>query len=225
MFTAIYAFGYRNYRFQIFVYSYKARSVIYYLCTMIQPRKKRLVIFASGKGSNAAKIIEHFAGNAAGEVVAVGSNKSDAPVLSLAQNAGIETFSFDQQALEDGRVLSKLKSLEADYIILAGFLKKIPGSLIQAYPSHIVNIHPALLPKFGGPGMYGMRVHEAVKAAGERVTGITIHLVNEAYDEGARLFQARVGIAPNDSAEDIAAAVLQLEHRFFPQVIEALCKV
>lgn len=192
---------------------------------MVQVRKKRLVIFASGKGSNAAKIMEHFAGNTAGEVVAVGSNKPDAGALSLAKDAGIETFTFDQIALEDGRVLNKLQDLQVDYIILAGFLKKIPASLIQAYPAHIVNIHPALLPKFGGPGMYGMRVHEAVKAAGERVTGITIHLVNEAYDEGARLFQARVGVTPNDSAEDIAAAVLQLEHRFYPQVIEALCKV
>lgn len=187
--------------------------------------KKRIVILASGRGSNARRIIEHFASNDAGEVVAVGSNKSDAPVLDMAASHGLHTFSFTQNELDSGAVLDQMKSLKTDLIVLAGFLKRIPANLIEHFPSSIVNIHPALLPKYGGAGMYGMNVHRAVKASGDKTSGITVHLVNEHYDEGAKLFQARVAISPDDSAEDIAKAVLQLEHQYYPQVIESLCKV
>jgi phosphoribosylglycinamide formyltransferase 1 len=183
---------------------------------------KRLAILASGSGSNAEKIMEHFAHSSKGKVVLVASNKTDAGVLSRAQRFGVPTFTFTRPELEAGLLLEKLRKASVDWVILAGFLLKVPDALIRAFPHRMVNIHPALLPKYGGKGMYGHHVHEAVKAAGEKESGITIHLVNEHYDEGKIIFQAATPLLPEDSAETIAAKVLALEHRFFAEVIESL---
>jgi phosphoribosylglycinamide formyltransferase-1 len=187
---------------------------------------KRIAIFASGRGSNAVRIMQHFQDNGYGKVVLVLSNKSDAEVLLHAQSFGIDTLSFSKSDLYDSRrVIDALLAAQVDVIALAGFLWRIPETLIAHFPMSIVNIHPSLLPKYGGEGMYGKRVHIAVKAAGERYTGITIHLVNEAYDQGRKLFQARVKVEPSDDPEAIAARVLELEHRFYPRVLEGLCRM
>jgi phosphoribosylglycinamide formyltransferase-1 len=183
---------------------------------------KRLAILATGSGSNAEKIMEHFAHSSKGKVVLVAANKTTAGVLARAQKFGVPTFTFTRQELEEGLLLEKLREARVDWVILAGFLLKVPDALIQAFPDRMVNIHPALLPKYGGKGMYGHHVHDAVKAAGDTESGITIHLVNEHYDEGKIIFQAATPLLPEDSAETIAAKVLALEHRFFAGVIEGL---
>ena len=183
---------------------------------------KRLAILATGSGSNAEKIMEHFAHSSKGKVVLVAANKTTAGVLARAQKFGVPTFTFTRPELEEGLLLEKLREAQVDWVILAGFLLKAPDALIRAFPNRMVNIHPALLPKYGGKGMYGHHVHEAVKAAGETESGITIHLVNEHYDEGKIIFQAATDIAPEDNAESIAQKVLALEHRYFAEVIESL---
>jgi phosphoribosylglycinamide formyltransferase-1 len=182
----------------------------------------RLAILASGSGSNAEKIMEYFAQSSKGEIVLVGTNKADAGVLARAEKFGVPTFTFTRKEMEAGVLLAKLQVEQIDWVILAGFLLKVPDELIRAFPDRMINIHPALLPNYGGKGMYGHHVHEAVKAASDPVSGITIHLVNEHYDEGKIIFQAATAIAPEDSAETIAAKVLALEHRYFAEVIEGL---
>lgn len=170
--------------------------------------------------------MNHFADNPHGEVVLVGSNRADAGVLELAKENGVDTFYLSRQEFVEGtKVLAVLKEAKVDVIVLAGFLLKVPAELIAAYPDRIVNIHPALLPKFGGKGMYGMNVHKAVFAAGEQYSGMTIHLVNEHFDEGQHLFQARVRISADDTPETIAQKVLKLEHQYFAPVVEGLCKL
>ena len=183
---------------------------------------KKIAIFASGNGSNAEKIIEHFRNSDKGKVAVVASNKKEAFVLERAKNHGIPAFSFSKTELLDGSVKDKLVELGIDFIVLAGFLLKVPDALVEAFPHKIINIHPALLPKFGGKGMYGDFVHEAVKAAGETQTGITIHFVNNHYDEGEVIFQERIEVLPEDSPRDIAQKVHALEHKYFPKVIESL---
>ncbi len=183
---------------------------------------KRLAILATGSGSNAEKIMEHFAHSSKGKVVLVAANKTTAGVLARAQKFGVPTLTFTRHELEEGLLLEKLREAQVDWVILAGFLLKVPDELIRAFPDRMVNIHPALLPKYGGKGMYGHHVHEAVKAAGETESGITIHLVNEHYDEGKIIFQAATSLLPEDNAETIATKVLALEHRYFAGVIEGL---
>ncbi|WP_297335708.1 phosphoribosylglycinamide formyltransferase [Algoriphagus sp.] len=183
---------------------------------------KRLAILASGSGSNAEKIMEHFRYSQKAKVSLIASNKSDAFVLERAKKYGIPTFTFTPKEMESGELLGKLQAEMIDFVILAGFLLKIPEDLIRAFPNRMVNIHPALLPNYGGKGMYGMKVHQAVKAAGDTQTGITIHLVNENYDEGKIIFQAATPVLPEDSPETIAEKVHALEHRYFPEVIESL---
>ncbi|MFC0264268.1 phosphoribosylglycinamide formyltransferase [Fontibacter flavus] len=183
---------------------------------------KKIAILASGSGSNAEEIIKHFQHSSKGKVVLIGSNKADAYVLDRAKKFEVPTFTFNRSQMEAGELTQKLQDLEVDFVVLAGFLQKIPANLIHAYPDQIVNIHPALLPKYGGKGMYGMKVHQAVKDSGETETGITIHLVNEHYDEGKIIFQAAVTVEPSDSPEAIAQKVHQLEHKYFPNVIESL---
>ena len=182
----------------------------------------RLAILASGSGSNAEKIMEYFAHSSKGVIALVGTNKEDAGVLARAAKFGVPTFTFTRKEMEAGVLLAKLQEERIDWVILAGFLLKVPDELIRAFPDRMVNIHPALLPNYGGKGMYGHHVHEAVKAAGDPVSGITIHLVNEHYDEGKIVFQAATAIAPEDSAETIAAKVLALEHKYFAEVIDSL---
>jgi len=183
----------------------------------------KIAIFASGSGSNAENIIRYFANSAKLEFPLIISNKSDAFVHQRAKNLGIPSFTFsrDEFILGEG-ILNLLKENKIDYIVLAGFLLKVPEVLIAAFPNKIVNIHPALLPKFGGKGMYGSRVHEAVAEAKETESGITIHYVNANYDEGNIIFQAKCTVTPTDTADMIADKVHALEYEHFPKVIGEL---
>lgn len=184
---------------------------------------KRIAILASGIGSNALKIIEHLRDNEQIEVALVASNRKSAKVLDMAANHGITNRVITRSDFyESDTFLTELKEAEIDWIILAGFLWLVPTNLISTYSNRIINIHPALLPAYGGKGMYGMIVHKAVKENSEIISGMTIHLVNENYDEGAIIFQGRTDIVSNDSAEDIAAKVLKLEHEYYPMVVEGL---
>jgi phosphoribosylglycinamide formyltransferase-1 len=167
--------------------------------------------------------MEHFQANNSAEVIAVFSNKKQAGVHERAQRYGVPSFSFSKEQFHrrDG-VLAHMQGLQVDWIILAGFLWLIPQSIVEEFQNRIVNIHPALLPKYGGKGMYGKHVHAAVKENNERESGITIHYVNPQYDEGQIILQARCGISIDDSAEQIAKKVLKLEHFFFPRTIQFL---
>lgn len=183
--------------------------------------KKRVAILASGSGTNAEKIFEHFQNHPSVEVVLLISNRKKAFVHQRAQRFGIPSITFNRvDFYESDLILKGLQAEKIDLIVLAGFLWLIPENLIAAFPNKIINIHPALLPKYGGKGMYGMHVHEAVKNAGEKESGITIHYVNAAYDEGAIIAQYSCPIESNDSPEDIAKKVQKLEHTFYPKVIE-----
>jgi phosphoribosylglycinamide formyltransferase 1 len=187
--------------------------------------KHRIAIFASGSGSNAQKIIEHFQESDIAEVALVLSNNPEAYVLDRADNFEIPTQVINRADFyESNKTLDLLKNVNIDFIVLAGFLWLVPKKLIEAYPQKIVNIHPALLPKFGGKGMYGNHVHKAVMDAKEKETGITIHYVNEQFDEGEIVFQAKVEIGKRDTLNDIIFNVQQLEHAHFPKVIEGLLK-
>ncbi len=183
---------------------------------------KNVAILASGSGSNAENIIQYFAGNDDIDFRLIVSNKFDAYVHERAKKLGIPSYTFSRMDFEDGKVLELLKEEQIDFIILAGFLLKVPENLLRAYPDKIVNIHPALLPKFGGKGMYGSHVHEAVVAAKEKESGITIHYVNENYDEGQIIFQAKCEVLPTDTPDDVAEKVHALEYEFFPKVIEKI---
>ncbi len=186
---------------------------------------KRIAIFASGTGSNARKIIEYFQGHEEIEVALVISNKAHAAVLSMAAAHSLSTLVIDRSSFyETDRLLEELRSFHIDLLVLAGFLWLIPSYLIDAYPAGIINIHPALLPKYGGKGMYGMNVHRAVKEAGESESGMTIHYVDPRYDEGKIIFQAKCSLSSEDTAEEIASKVLQLEHQHYAQVIEQLLR-
>ena len=181
---------------------------------------KRIVILASGSGTNAENIIKYFKNSDSIRVVKVLSNKKSAKVLDRAAKFGIENESFSRTDFEITNKMLKFLIDKADYIILAGFLWKIPQSIIEAFPNKIINIHPALLPKYGGKGMYGMHVHSAVVENKEKESGITIHYVNENYDEGAIIFQSKVEVSSEDSAEDVAQKIHKLEYAHFPKVIE-----
>lgn len=182
----------------------------------------RLAILASGSGSNAEKIMEFFKDSPKAQIALVASNKADAFVLERAKKFEIPTLTFSRKEMEAGVLLEKLQAEKIDWVILAGFLLKIPVELIRAFPDRMINIHPALLPKYGGKGMYGSFVHEAVKVAGDTETGITIHLVNENYDEGKIIFQAATEVTHKDTPDTIAHKVHALEHRYFPEVIDSL---
>ncbi|AMR34289.1 phosphoribosylglycinamide formyltransferase [Mucilaginibacter sp. PAMC 26640] len=187
--------------------------------------KKRIAIFASGSGSNAQKIMEHFKRNADAEVVLILTNNPQAYVLQRADNFEIPSHVFTRREFYDtDDVIALLKNLQVDIIVLAGFLWLVPPSLLSAFPNKIINLHPALLPKFGGKGMYGDNVHKAVLAAGEEESGITIHFANTQFDEGEIIHQSRFKIEPGDNLEMVKFKVQQLEHMHFPKVIETLLK-
>ena len=181
---------------------------------------KRIAILASGSGTNAENIIKYFSNHKEIEVTLVLSNNKEAKVLERATNLGVRSATFNRSDLYNGRAVHDLLTANADWIVLAGFLWKIPEDLIQAFQHKMVNIHPALLPKYGGKGMYGMHVHNAVVANKEKYSGITIHHVNENYDEGAIIFQEKVKVEPSDSPEDVAAKIHTLEYKWFPRIIE-----
>jgi phosphoribosylglycinamide formyltransferase 1 len=183
---------------------------------------KKIIIFASGSGSNAEKIIHHFNKKSQSNVVGVYTNNSNAKVIDRAKKLNVSTVVFTKAELNDGKVLQKLIAISPDLIVLAGFLLKFPQAIINEFPNKIINIHPALLPKYGGKGMYGMFVHQAVLDNREKETGITIHYVNENYDEGAIVFQKAVSIQDCKNAEAIAQKVSELEHHYFAKVIENL---
>lgn len=182
---------------------------------------KKIAVFVSGSGTNAQNIMEYFSGNEEIKVDSVWSNKPDAYALVRAASLGVDTFVFNRkQFYETREVVEKLKNRGIDLIVLAGFLWLVPGSLIDNF--QIINIHPALLPRYGGKGMYGMRVHQAVVDNKDSETGISIHFVNQKYDEGELLFQARCPVSSSDSPEDVAKKVHELEYQYFPVVIEQL---
>jgi phosphoribosylglycinamide formyltransferase 1 len=181
------------------------------------------VIFASGNGSNAENIIKYFNDRGTARVVAVFSNIRTAKVLKRAHDLEVKALHFDREAFyETDDVLNVLKDIQPDLIVLAGFLWIFPKKILKRFPNKVINIHPALLPKYGGKGMYGMNVHKAIFEAKEVETGISIHYVNEKYDEGELLFQATTGIDPEDTIEDIAGKIHQLEYEHFPRVIEKI---
>jgi phosphoribosylglycinamide formyltransferase-1 len=187
--------------------------------------KKRIAIFASGSGSNAQKLMEHFKRSNDIEISLVLTNNADAYVLQRADNFEIPTHIFDKHEFyKTEEIIDLLKNLDIDFIVLAGFLWLIPKNLIAAYPGRIVNIHPAILPKFGGKGMYGDHVHNAVIAAGESEGGITIHYVDENYDEGEYIYQARYKIDKGDNLEMVKFKGQQLEHLHYPRVVETVVK-
>lgn len=184
---------------------------------------KKIAIFASGGGSNAEAISTYFNGHPNVEVALLLTNNADAGVIARGKRLSIPTLVFSKQNYQDpDGLIRMLQNLEIDFIVLAGFLWLVPEHFINAYPDKIVNIHPALLPKYGGKGMWGHHVHDAVVAAGEKESGITIHYVNQHYDEGAPIFQASCSLDATDTPDQVAAKVLLLEHKHYPEVIERL---
>lgn len=191
-------------------------------------RTSRIAILASGGGSNAEAMLKHFAecsGAEVAEVVWVCTNRTEAGVRAVAQRFGVEDSHLKKADIQAGALLEGLRARQVDWVALAGFLLKVPEEVCEAFAGRMVNIHPALLPKHGGPGMYGMHVHRAVKEAGDRLSGMTVHMVNQDYDEGDIVFQGEVELAAADTAEDIAAKVLELEHRHYAQVLEGLIRL
>lgn len=192
-----------------------SRNRFYYLCGM-----KKIAILASGSGSNAENLVRYFDKHPLVEVVMMISNRKNAFVFERMKRLGITSYYMSREAFENGSVLQLLKDQKVDWIILAGFLKLLPLSIINEYPERIVNIHPALLPEFGGEGMYGMHVHEAVVKSGVSKTGISIHFVNENFDEGEVIAQYETKVVPGDTPESVAAKIHELEMEWFPKVVE-----
>jgi phosphoribosylglycinamide formyltransferase-1 len=182
----------------------------------------RLAIFASGTGSNTRKIIDHFREDETIHIALIVSNKPKAGVLDIAQKENIPALIIEKERFFADGYVPVLKEKKIDWIILAGFLWKVPITLIEAFPGHIINIHPALLPGYGGKGMYGHFVHEAVIAAGEKESGITIHYVDEHFDHGKTIFQAKCSVEPTDTADTLARKIHELEHCYYPATIRAL---
>ena len=183
---------------------------------------KKILLFASGTGSNVENIIHHFKNHQDIIVVGVLTNNPNAKVLDKAKNHNIPTLIFGREQLTNGFVLDKIAELKPDLIVLAGFLWKMPEAIVNAYPNKIINIHPALLPKYGGKGMYGIKVHQTVLENKEKETGITIHYVNEHYDEGEFIFQQKVTIEDCKTPEEVADKIHELEHKYFPIIIEKI---
>ena len=188
-------------------------------------KKTNIAIFVSGSGTNCENLIKHFRGSEIADCVLVVSNKADAYALVRARNLGVQTAVAPKPQLNDAAfMLPLLRQHAVGFIVLAGFLPLIPDFLIEAYPRRIVNIHPALLPKYGGKGMWGHHVHEAVKAAGETETGMTVHWVTPVCDAGEIIAQFRVALSPDDTVDDIAEKEHQLEMKYFPEVVERIIK-
>lgn len=188
---------------------------------MKQKDVKKLAVFASGNGSNAEKIFEYFKEKEKVEVALLLTNNPKAPVIDRAKRHNVPVEVFNRTRFYDtNEITEMLLHYKIDLVVLAGFMWLIPPSLIKAFPDKILNIHPALLPKYGGKGMYGDFVHKAVVAAKEKESGITIHLVNENYDEGQIVFQEKCTVEPHETPETLAGKIHLLEHRFYPQVIE-----
>lgn len=194
-------------------------------CSMCNMQKiTNIAILASGSGTNAQRIMEHFSNHDLARVVLVASENADAYALVRAQRFGVEAVIFSVNHLRNGRLLQLLQEYEVDFVVLAGFLKLVPTAMVEAFSGRMLNIHPALLPNYGGKGMFGHHVHEAVIAHGEQQSGITIHYVNGAYDSGDTVFQATCPVLPNDTPDTLAKRIHQLEHQYFPLVIEGVIR-
>lgn len=184
---------------------------------------KRIAVFASGTGTNAKILIEHFELHRDAQVTLLVSNRAEAGAVKIAQEHGVETLLISKETFfSENSIVAELNERGIDLIVLAGFLWLIPPALIKAFPNRIVNIHPALLPKFGGKGMYGKKVHEAVLSAGEKESGITVHYVNEHFDEGEHIAQFSCDVNANDSIDSLSKRIQELEHRHFAKVVEKL---
>lgn len=184
---------------------------------------KRIAIFASGSGSNAENIYNYFIGNDKVKISLILTNNPNAKVIERAERLGIEYKVFDKNSFYNTHeIIDLLSAKKIDWVVLAGFLWIIPPNLIKAFPNKIINIHPALLPRYGGKGMYGDKVHQSVIENKETESGITIHFVNENYDEGKIIFQAKCSILPTDKSEDLAKKIHALEYKHFPEVIKKL---
>jgi phosphoribosylglycinamide formyltransferase-1 len=183
---------------------------------------KKIVVFASGSGTNAENIIKHFAKSEIAKVVSVFTNNADAKVIERAKNHQIPVEIFSKTELLERKVLQKIQKIAPDLIVLAGFLLKFPENIIEQYPNKIINIHPALLPNYGGKGMYGMHIHRAIVNNKEKETGISIHYVNENYDEGGIIFQQNVLLTEEDTPETVAEKIHELEQKHFPEIIQAI---
>lgn len=201
------------------------RFLIFYRITVFNPgnqrRMKKIAVLVSGSGSNAENLVKYFRKGDLARVTVILSNKKDAFALERAHRLGVPSLYFDKNDFYNSpKILETLKEQEIDCIVLAGFLWLVPNDIIEYFSGRIVNIHPALLPKYGGKGMFGMKVHAAVVENGEHETGITIHYVNNNYDEGSIIFQAKADVLPSDSPEMVAEKVHALEYEHFPEVIE-----
>jgi phosphoribosylglycinamide formyltransferase-1 len=185
---------------------------------------KKIALFASGSGTNAQNIIKYFSDNENVKIDSLWSNNKEAYALERAKKLKIDVFVFNKEEFKNSNlVVEKLKERGVNLIVLAGFLWLVPNSLIENFK--IINIHPALLPKYGGRGMYGMKVHKAVVDNGETESGISIHFVNEKYDEGKLIYQAKCSVLPEDTPEDVANKIHELEHKYFPEIIEKVLRV
>lgn len=185
---------------------------------------KNIILFASGRGSNVKAIYHYFRGSDAVKVAAIVCNNSKAGIIDFAKEENIPLIIIDKVQIQSSELIKELQSFQAELVVLAGFLWKIPANLIEAFPHKIINLHPALLPKYGGKGMYGENVHKAVIAAGEKETGITIHFIDEHYDEGHNIVQVYCTIEPSDDLAIIQSKIQKLEHYFLPRTIEFLLK-
>ena len=192
------------------------------MCTTILKIMKNIAIFASGEGTNTERIARFFLNNCTIKVAVVITNKPNAGVLARAKAIGLHAVSLTPQEAGGDKVIEVLKQYDIDFIVLAGYLAKISDEVLHIFPNRIINIHPALLPKYGGKGMYGLNVHKAVIAANEKESGITIHYLNEKYDSGEIIFQAKCPVLPTDTPEDVATKVHALEYAHYPHVIKDL---
>ncbi|MBT3417461.1 MAG: phosphoribosylglycinamide formyltransferase [Flavobacteriales bacterium] len=184
---------------------------------------KKIVIFASGEGTNTENICNYFSTSTRFEVVLIATNKKDSFVINRAQKLNIPSFVFSKNDLNNSVIVEKkLLELEVDFIVLAGFLLKVPKKIINLYSDKIVNIHPSLLPKFGGKGMFGENVHQSVIESGEKESGITIHYVNNNYDEGGVILQEKCSVSEDETIESLSEKIQKLEHEFFPKTIEKI---
>ena len=212
----------RNFLLKSIRFYYLLSIFILFFALTYPFKMKKIVIFASGSGSNAEKIILKFKNSTTISVIGIVTNNSSAKVLEKAKKYQIESFIFNKIDLESGIVLKKMQELKPDLIVLAGFLLKFPTSILEKFQNRVINIHPALLPKYGGKGMYGINVHQAVLDSNEMESGITIHYVNEHYDEGKYIVQKSVSIADCKTAQEIGDTVLKLEHECLADTIEKL---
>ena len=195
-------------------------TFLYIVCTKKNKNMKNIAILASGEGTNAERIIRYFEEKEGLKVAVVIASRASAGVINRVGRLHVPCRVIASAGFASGEALRVLREYATDFVVLAGFLLRIPGDILQAYPQRIVNIHPSLLPKFGGKGMYGMHVHEAVLEAGEEESGITIQYINERYDEGSYIFQAKCPVLPEDTPETLAERVHRLEYQYYPEVIE-----